>query len=174
MEEICIGSTEEDDPFVSNKAATILRKLAKNKRELVSLMEEAADLLEEEVLLLEEAKEVFKSGIATNTNSTVVSEKLFQEYKNVSKFHLMLALGYKVKEETKAHQSIKKDKLYCVQTFDVVAEKFEVKKQTLINNLNDAMEFHNRHKEQCDSARQKAVKTEDSPTRAAKGGVQPR
>ena len=64
---------------MSKKAAEALRRLAKNKRELVSLMEEAGDLLEENLIPLDEAKKVFKSGIDSNANSTPVSEKLFGE-----------------------------------------------------------------------------------------------
>ena len=33
VEEISIGSSDEDDPFVSKKAAEVLRKLARNKRD---------------------------------------------------------------------------------------------------------------------------------------------
>ena len=50
VEEISIGSSDEDDPFVSRKAAEVLRKLARNKRDLAKLMEEAGDLLEEDLL----------------------------------------------------------------------------------------------------------------------------
>ena len=70
VEEISIGSSDEDDPFVSKKAAEVLWKLARNKKDLAKLMEEAGDLLEEDLLPLEEAKEVFKSGIDSNTRST--------------------------------------------------------------------------------------------------------
>ena len=66
VEEISIGSSDEDDPFVSKKTAEVLQKLARNKRDLANLMEEAGDLLEEDLLSLEEAKEVFKSGIDSN------------------------------------------------------------------------------------------------------------
>ena len=166
VEEISIGSSE-DDPFVSRKAAEVLRKLARNKKDLAKLMEEAGDLLEEDVLPLEEAKEVFKSGIDSNTKSTPVSEKLFEECKSIDEFHLILALGYRVKEEAKAMRAIKKDKAYKVQTFDRLAEFFEVKKNTIINNLNQAVEFHGRRKERCDSLKQREVE-EYSPTKAAK------
>ena len=71
VEEISIGSSDEDDPFVSRKAAEVLQKLARNKRDLAKLMEEAGDLLEEDLLPLEEAKEVFTSGIDSNTKSTL-------------------------------------------------------------------------------------------------------
>ena len=166
VEEISIGSSE-DDPFVSRKAAEVLRKLARNKKDLAKLMEEAGDLLEEDVLPLEEAKEVFKSGIDSNTKSTPVSEKLFEECKSIDEFHLILALGYRMKEEAKAMRAIKKDKAYKVQTFDRLAEFFEVKKNTIINNLNQAVEFHGRRKERCDSLKQREME-EDSPTKAAK------
>ena len=168
VEEISIGSMDEDNPFVSKKAAGILQKLAKNKRELATLMQEAGDLLEEDLIPLEEAKEVFKSGMDSNANSTPVSEKLFNECKSIDEFHLVLALGFRVKEETKAMRAIKKDKTYKVSTFDKLAEQFEVKKNTIINNLNEAVEFHGRRKERNDSARQKATEEVDSPTRAAK------
>ena len=94
VEEISIGSSDEDDPFMSKKAAGVLRRLAKNKKELASLMEEAGSLLEEDLLPLDEAKEVFKSGIDSNANSTPVSEKLFEQCKSVNDFHLVLALGF--------------------------------------------------------------------------------
>ena len=145
----------------------MLRKLARNKKDLAKLMEEAGDLLEEDVLPLEEAKEVFKSGIDSNTRSTPVSEKLLEECKNIYEFHLILALGYRVKEEAKAMRAIKKDKVYKVQTFDRLAEFFEVKKNTIINNLNQAVEFHGRRKERCDSLKQREM-DEYSPTKAAK------
>ena len=166
VEEISIGSSE-DDPFVSRKVAEVLRKLARNKKDLAKLMEEAGDLLEEDVLPLEEVKEVFKSGIDSNTKSTPVSEKLFEECKSIDEFHLILALGYRMKEEAKAMRAIKKDKAYKVQTFDRLAEFFEVKKNTIINNLNQAVEFHGRRKERCDSLKQREME-EDSPTKAAK------
>ena len=167
VEEISIGSSDEDDPFVSRKAAEVLRKLARNKRDLAKLMEEAGDLLEEDLLPLEEAKEVFKSGIDSNTKSTPVSEKLFEECKSIDEFHLILALGYRMKEEAKAMRAIKKDRAYKVQTFDRLAEFFEVKKNSIINNLNQAVEFHGRRKERCDSLKQREME-EDSPTKAAK------
>ena len=130
-------------------------------------MEETGDLLEEDLLPLEEAKEVFKSGIDSNTKSTPVSEKLFKECKSIDEFHLILALGYRMKEEAKAMRAIKKDRAYKVQTFDRLAEFFEVKKNTIINNLNQAVEFHGRRKERCDSLKQREME-EDSPTKAAK------
>ena len=167
VEEISIGSSDEDDPFVSRKAAEVLRKMARNKRDLVKLMEEAGDLLEEDLLPLEEAKEVFKSGIDSNTKSTPVSEKLFEECKSIDEFHLILALGYRMKEEAKAMRAIKKDRAYKVQTFYRLAEFFKVKKNTIINNLNQAVEFHGRRKERCDSFKQREME-EDSPTKAAK------
>ena len=167
VEEISIGSSDEDDPFVSRKAAEVLRKMARNKRDLAKLMEEAGDLLEEDLLPLEEAKEVFKSGIDSNTKSTPGSEKLFEECKSVDEFHLILALGYRMKEEAKAMRAIKKDRAYKVQTFDRLAEFFEVKKNTIINNLNQAVEFHGQRKERCDLLKQREME-EDSPTKVAK------
>ena len=64
-------------------------------------------------------------------------------------------------------RAIKKDRAYKVQTFDRLAEFFEVKKNTIINNLNQAVEFHGRRKERCDSVKQREME-EDSPTKAAK------
>ena len=50
VKEISIRSSDEEDVFVNQKAAKLLRKLAHNKRERASLMEEAAELLEEGML----------------------------------------------------------------------------------------------------------------------------
>ena len=72
-----------------------------------------------------------------------------------------------MKEEAKAMRAIKKDRAYKVQTFDRLAEFFEVKKNTIINNLNQAVEFHGRRKERCDSIKQREME-EDSPTKVAK------
>ena len=96
-----------------------------------------------------------------------MSERLFEECKSIDEFHLILALGYRMKEEAKAMRAIKKDRAYKVQTFDRLAEFFEVKKNTIINNLNQAVEFHGRRKERCDSIKQREME-EDSPTKAAK------
>ena len=64
-------------------------------------------------------------------------------------------------------RAIKKDRTYKVPTFDKLAELFEVKKNTIINNLNEAVGFHNQRKERCDSAKLKEMEG-NSPTRAAK------
>ena len=103
VESISIYSSEGEDPFTGEVASKLLRKLAKNKREAAELQEEVANLLEEETLPLEEAKEVFKSGIISNTKSTTVSEWLFHDCASISDFHLILALGYRVREEARAY-----------------------------------------------------------------------
>ena len=136
--------SDEEDPFTAEVAAKLLRKMAQNKKEAASLQEEAADLLEEEMLPLEEAKEIFKSGIEGNTKTTKVSEWLFDDCKNISEFHLILALGYRVKEQAKAQRAVMADKVPRSATYKKVAEIFEVKANTLMNNLNLAVDFHNR------------------------------
>ena len=45
IEEISIRSSDEEDPFVGEKAAALLRKLARNKKEAADVQEEAAALL---------------------------------------------------------------------------------------------------------------------------------
>ena len=103
VEAISIYSSEGEDPFTGGVAAKLLRKLAKNKREASELQEEVANLLEEETLPLEEAKEVFKSRVMGNTKSTTVSEWLFNDCASISDFHLILALGYRVRKEARAY-----------------------------------------------------------------------
>ena len=128
VEEISIHSDEED-PFTAEVAAKLLRKMAQNKKEAASLQEEAANLLEEEMLPLEEAKEIFKSSIEGNSKTTRVSEWLFNECRNISEFHLILALGYRVKEQAKAQRAVLADKVPRPETYRKVAEIFEVKPQ---------------------------------------------
>ena len=84
-------------------ASKLLRKLAKNKREGSELPEEAANLLEEETLSLDQAKEIFKSGVMGNAKSTTISERLFNDCSSINDFHLILALGYRVREEARAY-----------------------------------------------------------------------
>ena len=103
VEAISIYSSEGEDPFTGEVAAKLLRKLAKNKREASELQEEVANLLEEETLPLEEAKEVFKSRVMGNAKSTAVSEGLFNDCASISDFHLILALGYRVREEARSY-----------------------------------------------------------------------
>ena len=103
MEAISIYSLEGEDPFTGEVTAKLLRKMAKNKREVSELQEEVANLLEEETLPLEEAKEVFKSGVMGNAKSTAVSDWLFNDCASISDFHLILALGYRVREEARAY-----------------------------------------------------------------------
>ena len=103
VEAISIYSSEGEDPFTGEVASKLLRKLAKNKREAFELQEEVANLLEKETLPLEEAKEVFKSGVMGNAKSTTVSEWLFNDSASISDFHLILALGYRVREEARAY-----------------------------------------------------------------------
>ena len=111
IEEISIRSSDEEDPFVGEKAAALLRKLARNKKVAADVQVEAAALLEEEVLPLEEAQEVFKSGIMGNLKSTPVSETLFEECQNISGFHLILALGYRVRTEARCWRALQSDAL---------------------------------------------------------------
>ena len=92
-------------------AAKLLRKLAKNKRDAFELQEEVANLLQEETLPLEEAKEVFKSGVMSNAKSTVVSEWLFNDCASISDFHLILALGYRVREEARTYRAVQSDRV---------------------------------------------------------------
>ena len=143
VEEISIHSSDDEDPFTGELAAKILRKLAKNKREAASLQEEAADLLENKLLPLEEAKEVFKSGVESNQKSTQISEWLFDECQSINNFHLILALGFRVKEEAKVQRAVLADKVPKPMTFKKIAETFKVNSNTLINNLNLAVDFHN-------------------------------
>ena len=169
VEEISIHSDEED-PFTAEVAAKLLRKMAQNKKEVAKLQEEAADLLEEEVLPLEEAKEIFKSGIEGSPKSTKVSEWLFDDCKNISEFHLVLALGYRAKEQAKAQRAVLADRVPKPLTYKKVAEIFEVKANTLMNNLNLAVDFHNRRLTRSDKQRTEPDKEweEESPPRASK------
>ena len=169
VEEISIHSDEED-PFTAEVAAKLLRKMAQNKKEAASLQEEAADLLEEEMLPLEEVKEIFKSGIEGNTKTTKVSEWLFDDCKNISEFHLILALGYRVKEQAKAQRAVMVDKVPRPVTYKKVAEIFEINANTLMNNLNLAVDFHNRRLTRSDKRRSELDKEleEESPPRASK------
>ena len=111
VEAISIYSSEGEDPFTGEVAAKLLRKLAKNKREASEPQEEVANLLEEETLPLEEAKEVFKSGVMGNAKSTAVSEWLFNDCASISDFHLILALGYRVREEARAYRAVQSDRV---------------------------------------------------------------
>ena len=169
VEEISIHSDEED-PFTAEVATKLLRRMAQNKKEAASLQEEAADLLEEEMLPLEEAKEIFKSGIEENTKMTKVSEWLFDDCKNISEFHLILALGYRVKEQAKAQRVVMVDKVPRPVTYKKVAEIFKVNANTLMNNLNLAVDFHNRRLTRSDKRRSELDKEleGESPPRASK------
>ena len=169
VEEISIHSDEED-PFTADVAAKLLRKMARNKKEAASLQEEAANLLEEEMLPLEEAKEIFKSGVEGNRKSTRISEWLFDECKNVSEFHLILALGFRVKEQAKAQRAVLADKVPRPVTYREIAEIFEVIPNTLMNNLNLAVDFHNRRLTRSDKRRSEIDKglLEESLPRASK------
>ena len=153
VEAISIYSSECEDPFTGEVAAKLLRKLAKNKREASELQEEVANLLEEETLPLEEAKEVFKSGVMGNTKSTAVSEWLFNDCASISDFHLILALGYRVREEARAYQAVQSDRVGKPLPFKEIVQIFEVKQNTIINNLNQAVEWHNRRATRSDSKR---------------------
>ena len=169
VEEISIHSDEED-PFTADVAAKLLRKMARNKKEAASLQEEAANLLEEEMLPLEEAKEIFKSGVEGNRKSTRISEWLFDECKNVNEFHLILALGFRVKEQAKAQRAVLADKVPRPITYREIAEIFEVIPNTLMNNLNLAVDFHNRRLTRSDKRRSEIDKglLEESLPRASK------
>ena len=170
VKEISIHSSDEDDPFNNEVAGKILRRMAKNKREAADLQEEAAGLLEDEVLPLEEAKEVFKSGVEGNQKGTKVSEWLFDNCLNVSQFHLILALGYRVKEEARAQRAVIADKVPKPLTFKKIAEIFEVKANMLMNNYNLAVDYHNRHPTRSDKRRPgtEGSPEEDSPPRGPK------
>ena len=169
VEEISIHSDEED-PFTADVAAKLLRKMARNKKEAASLQEEAANLLEEEMLPLEEAKEIFKSGVEGNCKSTRISEWLFDECRNISEFHLILALGFRVKEQAKAQRAVMADKVPRPVTYREIAEIFEVIPNTLMNNLNLAVDFHNRRLTRSDKRRSEIDKglLEESLPRASK------
>ena len=143
VEEISIHSDDED-PFTGKVAARLLKKMAKNKKEAASLQEEAADLLEDKLLPLEEAKEVFKSAVEGNQKTTRISEWLFDECRSISEFHLILALGFRVKEEAKAQRAVQADKVPRPITYKKIAETFEINANTLMNNLNLAVDLHNR------------------------------
>ena len=165
VEAISIYSSVGEDPFTGEVAAKLLRKLTKNKREASKLQEEVANLLEEEKLPLEEAKEVFKSGVMSNAKSTAVSEWLFNDCASISDFHLILALGYRVREEARAYRAVQSDRVGKPLPFKEIAQIFEVKQNTIINNLNQAVEWHNRRATRSDSKRRQEEESssQDSP-----------
>ena len=170
VEAISIYSSEGEDPFTGEVASKLLRKLAKNKREASELQEEVANLLEEETLPLEEGKEVFKSGVIGNAKSTTVSEWLFNDCASISDFHLILALGYRVREEARVYRAVQSDRVRKPLSFKEIARIFEVKQNTIINNLNQAVEWHNRIATRSDSKRRQEVESssQDSPPHGLK------
>ena len=170
VEAISIYSSEGEDTFTGEVASKLLRKLARNKREAAELQEEVANLLEEETLPLEEAKEVFKSGIMRNAKSTTVSEWLFNDCASISDFHLILALGYRVREEARAYRAVQSDRVGMPLPFKEIAKIFAVKQNTIINNLNQAVEWHNRCTTRSDSKRrqEEVSSSQDSPPHGPK------
>ena len=159
IEAISIYSSEDEDPFTGEMASKLLRKLAQNKREASELQEEAANLLEDETLPLEEAKEVFKSGVMGNAKSTTVSEWLFNDCSSIHDFHSILALGYRVREEARAYQAVQSDQVEKPLSFKEIARIFEVKQNTVINNLNQVVEWHNQGATRSDSKRRQEDKS---------------
>ena len=81
-----------------------------------------------------------------------------------------MALGYRVKEQAKAQRAVMADKVPRPETYRRVAEIFEVKPNTLMNNLNLAVDFHNRRLTCSDKRRSEIGKEleEESPSRASK------
>ena len=98
-------------------------------------------------------KRSFKSCIEGNKKSTRISERLFEECRSISEFHLILALGYRVKEQAKAQRAVQADKVPRPETYKKIAEMFEVKPNTLMNSLNLAVDFHNRRMTRSDKRR---------------------
>ena len=79
-------------------------------------------------------------------------------------------VSFRVKEQAKAQRAVMADKVPRPVTYREVAEIFEVKPNTLMNNLNLAVDFHNRRLTRSDKRRSEIDKEleEESPPRASK------
>ena len=76
--------------------------LAENNKQHAKLQEDAAKLLGRGGVPQEAAEEVFKQALGVKRKSTAISEELYDNCADETKFHLVICLGVRVLDEARA------------------------------------------------------------------------